>query len=77
MLRKKIMTYGIGNPDPILVVMVMVLNIIFNNISATYIMAASFIDGGNRSTLRKPPTCHKSLTKLLITPSNVQVIYIS
>ena len=25
-------------------------------------MAVSFIGGGNSSTLRKPPTCHKSLT---------------
>ena len=27
-------------------------------------MAVSFIDGGNRSTRRKPPTCHKSQTNL-------------
>jgi hypothetical protein len=27
-------------------------------------MVISFIGGGNRSTLRKPPTRHKSLTKL-------------
>jgi hypothetical protein len=26
-------------------------------------MAVSFIGGGSRSTLRKPQTCHKSLTK--------------
>ena len=28
----------------------------------SYIMAVNFIDGGNRSTRRKPPTCSKSLT---------------
>jgi len=27
-------------------------------------MAVSFIDGENRRTQRKPPTCRKSLTKL-------------
>jgi len=27
----------------------------------SYIVAVSFIGGGNRSTWRKPPTCHKSL----------------
>ena len=30
----------------------------------SYIVAVSFICGGNRSTRRKPPTCHKSLTRL-------------
>jgi hypothetical protein len=28
----------------------------------SYIVAVSLIDGGNRSTQRKPPTCRKSLT---------------
>jgi hypothetical protein len=28
----------------------------------SYIVAVSFIGGGNRYTLREPPTCHKSLT---------------
>ena len=28
----------------------------------TYILAVSFIGGGNRSTRRTPQTCHKSLT---------------
>jgi hypothetical protein len=28
-------------------------------------MAVSFIGGGNRSTLRKPQTCHKSLTNFI------------
>ena len=28
-------------------------------------MAVSFIGGGNRSTRRKPLTCHKSLTKFI------------
>jgi hypothetical protein len=28
-------------------------------------VAVSFIDGGNRSTLRKAPTCRKSLTNLI------------
>jgi len=27
----------------------------------SYIVAISFIDKGNRSTWRKPPTCRKSL----------------
>jgi hypothetical protein len=31
---------------------------------ASYIVAVSFIGGGNRSTRRKPQTCRKSLTKL-------------
>ena len=41
---------------------VMVFNATFNNISV--ILWRSVIGGGNRSTQRKPPTCHKSLTKL-------------
>jgi len=28
-------------------------------------VTVSFIDGGNQSTRRKPPTCHKSLTKFI------------
>jgi hypothetical protein len=36
---------------------VMVFNATFNNI---------FIDGGNRNTKRKPPTCRKSLTNFII-----------
>jgi hypothetical protein len=40
----------------------MVFNATFNNISV--ILWRSVIGGGNRSTQRKPPTCHKSLTKL-------------
>jgi hypothetical protein len=31
----------------------------------SYIMAVSFIGGGNRSTRRKPPTCRKSLTNFI------------
>jgi len=30
-----------------------------------YIVAISFIGGGNRSTQRKPPTCHKLLINLI------------
>jgi hypothetical protein len=30
-----------------------------------FIVAVSFIDGGNRSTWRKPPTCRKSLTNFI------------
>ena len=30
----------------------------------SYIVSVSFIDGGNRSTRRKPPTCRQSLTNL-------------
>ena len=40
----------------------MVFNASFNNISV--ILWRSVIGGGNRCTQRKPPTCHKSLTKL-------------
>jgi hypothetical protein len=32
----------------------------------SYIVAVSFIGGGNRSTRRKPPTCCKSLTNFNI-----------
>ena len=35
------------------------------NFSYMYIMAVSFIGGGNWSTRRKPPTCCKSMTKLI------------
>jgi len=31
----------------------------------SYILAVSFIGGGNRSTRRKPPTCRKSLTNFI------------
>jgi hypothetical protein len=31
----------------------------------SYIVAVSFIGGGNRSTRRIPPTCRKSLTNIL------------
>jgi hypothetical protein len=31
----------------------------------SYIVAVSFIGGGNRSTLRKPLTCRKSLTNFI------------
>jgi len=31
----------------------------------SYIVVVSFIGGGNRSTRRKPPTCHKSLTNFI------------
>jgi hypothetical protein len=31
----------------------------------SYIMAVSFIGGGNWSTRRKPPTCRKSLTNFI------------
>jgi len=42
----------------------MVFNATFNNIFS-YIVAVSFIDGGNRSTRRKPPTFRKSLTNFI------------
>jgi hypothetical protein len=45
-------------------VRVMVNNATFNNI-LSYIVAICFIDGGNRSTWRKPPTCRKSLTSFI------------
>jgi hypothetical protein len=31
----------------------------------SYIVAVSFIGGGNRRTRRKPPTCRKSLTNFI------------
>ena len=31
----------------------------------TFIVAVSFIGGGNQSTQRKPPTCRKSLTSFI------------
>jgi len=31
----------------------------------SYIVAVSFISGGNQSIWRKPPTCHKSLTNFI------------
>jgi len=31
----------------------------------SYIVTVSFIGGWNRSTRRKPPTCHKSLINLI------------
>ena len=37
------------------------IKLITDNIS---IVAISFISGRNQSTGRKPPTCHKSLTKI-------------
>jgi len=43
----------------------MVFDTTLNNI-LNYIVAVSFIGGGNRSTRRKPPTCHKSLTNFII-----------
>ena len=46
-------------------VSVMVFNAAFNNIY-NYIVAVSFIGGGNRSTQRKPPICCKSLTHSVI-----------
>ena len=44
----------------------MVFNATFNNMSViSYIVAVSFIGGGNRSTQRKSPTCPKSRTNLI------------
>ena len=43
----------------------MVINATFNIISVIYIMAVSFIGGGNRSTRRKSPTCRKSQTNFI------------
>jgi hypothetical protein len=43
----------------------------YNNPTSTlqqyfsYIKAVSFIGGGNKSTQRKPPICHKSLTNFI------------
>ena len=31
----------------------------------SYIVAVSFIGGGDQTTRRKPPTCHKSLTNII------------
>ena len=37
-----------------------------NVVHLALIVAISFIGGGNRSTRRKPPTCHKSLTNIML-----------
>jgi hypothetical protein len=42
----------------------MVFNATFKNI-LSYMVAVSFIGGGNWNTRRKPPTCRKSLTNLI------------
>jgi hypothetical protein len=34
-------------------------------VQISYIVVVSFIGGGNRSTLRKPRTCHKTLTNFI------------
>ena len=48
---------------------VMVLNATFNNISViSWRSVLSVVCGGNRSTRRKPPICHKSLTTLITRP---------
>jgi hypothetical protein len=41
----------------------MVFNATFNNISV--IVVVGFIGGGNWSTRKKPPTCHKSPTNFV------------
>jgi len=50
-------------------------NATFNNISV-YIVAVNFIDGGNRSTRRKPLTCRMSLTNLHLIGNSVFIIQI-
>jgi len=45
-------------------VRVMVLNATFQQYFS-FILAGSFIGGGNRSTRRKPPTCRKSLINVI------------
>ena len=42
----------------------LLFNATFNN-SSVYIVAVSIIDGGNRRTRRKIPTCRKSLTNFI------------
>jgi len=49
----------------------MVLKTTFNNISVIS-WRSILIGGGNRSTRRKPPICHKSLTNF-ITPRRERV----
>ena len=45
---------------------VMVLNATFKSVSVTgYIVAVSFIGGGNQSTRRRPLTCRKSLANFI------------
>jgi len=41
--------------------------IVFNHFQqySNYIVAVSFIGGGNRSTRRKAPTCRKSMTNFI------------
>jgi len=43
----------------------MMFNTTFNNISVSYIMAASCIGGGSLSSCGKPLTCRKSLTNII------------
>jgi len=42
----------------------MMFNVTFQQYFS-YIVAVSFIGGGNRSIRRKPPTLHKSLTNFI------------
>jgi hypothetical protein len=48
---------NIDNPTTAKLGWFMVINATFNNISVNYIVAVSFIGGGNWSSWRKPPTC--------------------
>jgi hypothetical protein len=61
-------------------VCLVVFNATFNNISVTrYIVAVSFIGGGNWRIRRKPPTSRKSLTNIItyyyIDSSNKVILY--
>ena len=39
--------------------------IVVYNVYFSYMMAVNFIEGGNRSTRKNPPTCQKSLTNFI------------
>ena len=39
---------------------------LLSTIYFSYVVAVSFIGGGNRRTWRKPPTCHKPLTTFVL-----------
>ena len=43
----------------------MAVLVAFMVINASFIVAVSFIGGGNRRTRSKPPTCYKSLTNFI------------
>ena len=63
--------YG-PKPKVRVIVKAVVCNVTFNDISVIS-LAVSFVGGGNRSTWKKPPTCHKSLiAQVVINPTTIR-----